>query len=84
MVHLYHLSLSSSTMISQLIAGSFSGLKQQEILVVRNDYLEMARVDVTTGALVTIGGSKMFGLVRKVTTFKLPGSLKGRKNHISH
>ena len=75
-MNFYHLSLSSSSFISSLLTGNFDkqNPKKQQILVVKNNSIQLARVEETTGALIVLCSSDVFGIIRKATTLRLPGS----------
>ena len=75
-MNLYHLSLSNSSFISNLLVGNFDkqNLKKQQILIVRNSTIQLARVEETSGSLVVICTSQVFGIIRNVTKLRLPGS----------
>ncbi len=77
-MHLFHLTLSTGGAISQGLLGNFSGAaKIQEILTTSGNSLTLLRPDPTTGRLVPLVSSPVFGLVRSLASFRLPGSTLG-------
>jgi splicing factor 3B subunit 3 len=75
-MNFYHLSLSNSSFISDLITGNFDkqNPKKQQILIVKNNTIQLARIEETTGTLVTLTTAQVFGIIRKVVKVRLPGS----------
>jgi splicing factor 3B subunit 3 len=77
-MHLYNVTLQSTSSITHSLVGSFMGLKgKQEIILGRNNTLELLRVDPTTGQIHSIYQQHVFGLIRSLQTFRLHGSKKG-------
>ncbi|KAJ3149884.1 Splicing factor 3B subunit 3 [Geranomyces michiganensis] len=73
---LYNLTLQQSTAINQACIGNFAGTKQQEILVARNNVLELFRPDPATGKVHTLLSHQVFGIIRSIVSFRLTGSSK--------
>jgi splicing factor 3B subunit 3 len=73
----YNLTLQPSNFITQSIVGNFSGNKSQEVIVAKNSLLEMYRPDVNTGQMIPIVSQHVFGVIRSLCPFKLPGGSKG-------
>lgn len=77
-MHLFHLTLSPAGAVSQGLVGSFSGAaKVQEILLTSGTSLSVLRPDASTGRLVPLVSSQVFGIVRSLAAFRLPGSSLG-------
>uniref|UniRef100_A0A0A9YIZ9 Splicing factor 3B subunit 3 n=2 Tax=Lygus hesperus TaxID=30085 RepID=A0A0A9YIZ9_LYGHE len=70
---LYNLTLQRATGITHAVHGSFSGTKQQEILVSRGKILELLRPDPNTGKVHSILSVEIFGVIRSLLTFRLTG-----------
>ncbi|TPX62142.1 hypothetical protein PhCBS80983_g00623 [Powellomyces hirtus] len=73
---LYNLTLQQSTAINQAAIGNFAGTKQQEILVARNNVLELLRPDPSTGKVHTLLSHQVFGIIRSIVPFRLTGASK--------
>jgi splicing factor 3B subunit 3 len=76
-MHLYNVTLQSTTAITRSIVGNFSGSKTQEILLAKNQILELLSIDPTTGLILSLLSFNVFGIIRDISTFRLLGSLKG-------
>ena len=76
-MHLYNLTLQHPTSVNQAILGSFSGVRQQEIIVARGTRLELLRPDTNTGKVSSVLTQDVFGVVRALTAFRLTGGTKG-------
>ncbi len=74
---LYNLTLQRSTGITHAIHGSFSGTKQQEIVVARGKIIEIFRPDANTGKVYTLVSVEIFGIIRSLMAFRLTGGSKG-------
>lgn len=74
---LYNLTLQRATAITHAIHGSFSGSKQQEIIVSRGKILEILRPDPNTGKVYPLLTTEVFGVVRALMPFRLTGGTKG-------
>ncbi|KAJ2455577.1 pre-mRNA-splicing factor rse1 [Coemansia sp. RSA 2336] len=77
---LYNLTLQAPTAINAAILGHFSGQKYQELVVARQQYLELWRPDTTTGKLVLEHSENLFCRVRSLAQFRLTG---GSKDHVA-
>ncbi|VDK31675.1 unnamed protein product [Taenia asiatica] len=73
---LYNLSLQKASGITHAINGSFSGTKQQEIVVAKGKILEIMRVDASSGKLYTLLTTEVFGIIRSLMPFRLTGGTK--------
>lgn len=76
-MYLYNLSLQKATGITHAINGSFSGTKQQEIVVAKGKILEIMRVDASSGKLFTLLTTEVFGIIRSLMPLRLTGGTKG-------
>eukprot|EP00897_Mesotaenium_endlicherianum_P002524 jgi/Mesen1/229/ME1141729C07661 len=74
-MYLYSLTLQKPTGIANAIFGTFSGTKEQEIVVGRGKILELLRPDAT-GKLQTILSVDIFGTIRSLAQFRLTGAQK--------
>ncbi|VDL60497.1 unnamed protein product [Hymenolepis diminuta] len=75
-MYLYNLSLQKASGITHAITGSFSGTKQQEIVVAKGKLLEIMRVDPASGKLYTLLSTEVFGIIRSIMPFRLTGGSK--------
>ncbi|KAK9502509.1 hypothetical protein O3M35_011278 [Rhynocoris fuscipes] len=73
---LYNLTLQRATGITHAVHGSFSGSKQQEILVSRGKCLELLRPDPNTGKVHSLLTVEIFGVIRSLMSFRLTGGNK--------
>lgn len=73
---LYSLSILRPSAITQAILGSFTGKKQQEIVVAQGSMLSLLRPDATQGKVHAILTHDVFGIVRCMSAFRLAGSSK--------
>lgn len=77
-MHLYHATLNVPTTITSAILGNFTGVKQQELLIVRaQSYLELLKPDTDTGKIATVWTQHSFGVIRQIQPFRLTGATKG-------
>ncbi|EGR33979.1 splicing factor subunit 130kda, putative [Ichthyophthirius multifiliis] len=76
MMNLYSLTLLQPTCIVKAIYGNFSGPKAQELAVAKGKILEILSPDEETGKLKTVHSEEVFGLIRTISTFRLPGFKK--------
>ena len=74
---LYNLSLQKSSAVVCAALGNFSGQKQQEIIVSRGTFLELLRPDPSSGKVVSVLVTDVFGHARSLAAFRLTGSSKG-------
>ena len=74
---LYNLTLQRATGITHAVHGSFSGTKQQEIIVSRGKILEILRPDPNTGKVYPLLTTEVFGVIRALMPFRLTGGSKG-------
>ena len=74
---LYNLTLQRATGVTHAVHGSFSGTKQQEIVVARGKILELLRPDPNSGKVYTLLTTEIFGVIRSVIPFRLTGGSKG-------
>ncbi|KAJ1662738.1 pre-mRNA-splicing factor rse1 [Coemansia sp. RSA 1813] len=70
---LYNLSLQTPTAITASILGHFSGEKYQEIIVARQQCLELWRPNTTTGKITVVHSEDMFCRIRSIAAFRLTG-----------
>eukprot|EP00826_Nyctotherus_ovalis_P022242 TRINITY_DN1730_c0_g1_i1.p1 TRINITY_DN1730_c0_g1~~TRINITY_DN1730_c0_g1_i1.p1 ORF type:complete len:1185 (+),score=333.68 TRINITY_DN1730_c0_g1_i1:138-3692(+) len=75
-MYLYSLSLQPPTAVNRAICGHFTGGKMEEICVARGRILELFKPNVTTRKLVSIFKQEVFGVVRKIVSFRLTGYTK--------
>ncbi|KAJ2142364.1 pre-mRNA-splicing factor rse1 [Coemansia sp. RSA 678] len=73
---LYNLTLQAPTAVSTAILGHFSGGKHQEVVVARQQFLELWRPDTATGKLVVEHSENLFCQVRSLAAFRLTGGSK--------
>ncbi|KAJ2715833.1 pre-mRNA-splicing factor rse1 [Coemansia spiralis] len=73
---LYNLTLQAPTAISHAVLGHFSGEKFQELVVARQQHLELWRPDAATGKLSTTHSQNLFCRIRSLAQFRLPGGTK--------
>ncbi|KAJ3416788.1 Splicing factor 3B subunit 3 [Chytridiales sp. JEL 0842] len=73
---LYNLTLQQPTSINQVVLGNFSGTKQQEIAVARNNILELLRIDNASGKVHSMLVHDIFGVIRSLVAFRLTGASK--------
>lgn len=76
-MYLYNFTLQRATGITHAVHGSFSGTKQQEIIISRGKTLELVRPDITTGKVHTLVYTEVFGCIRSLLSFRLTGGNKG-------
>lgn len=72
-VALYHLSLTTATAIQNAVYGNFSGKGQSEVCVSRGKVLQLLRPD-TRGHMQVVASIDVFGQVRCLSSFRLPGA----------
>ena len=60
-MYLYNLTLQRATGVTMAVHGSFSGTKQQEIVVARGKILELLRPEPNTGKVYTMISVEVFG-----------------------
>jgi splicing factor 3B subunit 3 len=72
-MHLYALTLQRSSAVGCAVAGSFSGPKEQEIVVSHGKAIELLRADAG-GKLLSICYMECFGQVRSLAPVRLPGT----------
>ncbi|PVU92157.1 hypothetical protein BB561_003999 [Smittium simulii] len=75
-MHLYNVELQSSTAIQNAIVGHFSGKKEQELVLGRNDRLELWKLDPKTGKLSALHSENLLGKIRAICPFRLTGGSK--------
>eukprot|EP00039_Didymoeca_costata_P018972 m.335766 g.335766 ORF g.335766 m.335766 type:complete len:1204 (-) comp17672_c0_seq1:1765-5376(-) len=73
---LYQLTLQRGSQITQCIHGNFSGTKQQLIAVGKGKVLELLRPDASTGKIVPLLSTEIFGAIRSMQPFRLTGGSK--------
>ena len=76
-MYLYNLTLQRASGITHACHGNFSGAKLQEIVVSRGKSLELLKPDPNTGKVHTVMSVEIFGVVRSLMSFRLPGGNKG-------
>ena len=76
-MYLYNLTLQRATGVTMAVHGSFSGTKQQEIVVARGKILELLRPEPNTGKVYTMISVEVFGAIRSIMPFRLTGGSKG-------
>ena len=76
-MHLYNVTLQTNSCITQACVGNFTGeSKKQQILLGKNNIIELVKVDPNTGTLISIYQQQIFGIIRSLVAFKLTGSKK--------
>ncbi|KAJ7485181.1 CPSF A subunit region-domain-containing protein [Mycena galericulata] len=75
-MHLYNLTVKRADAVVQALAGNFSGTRQQELLISHGTALEILRLDVHTEKLSSIVSADVFGSIRSLASFRLPGNTK--------
>ncbi|KAJ2235397.1 pre-mRNA-splicing factor rse1 [Coemansia sp. RSA 1722] len=75
-MYLYNLTLQPASSISTAILGHFSGTKAQEIVVARNQKLELWQANTTTGKLSVEHSEDMFCRIRSLASFRVTGGSK--------
>ncbi|PVV05044.1 hypothetical protein BB560_000437 [Smittium megazygosporum] len=75
-MHLYNLELQSPTAIENAVIGHFSGKREQELLLGKNDRLEIWKLDQKSGKLACIHSENLFGKIRTAIPFRLTGGTK--------
>lgn len=73
---LYSLTLQTAGGVHKAIYGNFSSGKAQEIVISRGKILEVYRSNETNGVLEIVFSSEVFGMIRSMCTFRMPGSNK--------
>lgn len=74
---MYSLTLQPPSAITQAVLGQFDGTKQQQIITAAGSRLTLHRPDPTQGKIVTVLSHDVFGIIRAIAPFRLPGSNKG-------
>ncbi|KAJ6245488.1 splicing factor 3b subunit 3 [Anaeramoeba flamelloides] len=74
-MYLYHLTLQKATGITSAVCGNFSSEQDQDLVVSHGKTLEIMRIN-NEGHLKSFGGIEVFGFVRSMVTFRLPGNTK--------
>ncbi|KAJ2853402.1 pre-mRNA-splicing factor rse1, partial [Coemansia erecta] len=62
--------------INTAILGHFSGTKTQELIVARNQRLELWQANTTTGKLTVTHSTDLFCRIRSLASFRVPGGTK--------
>ncbi|KAJ1814558.1 pre-mRNA-splicing factor rse1, partial [Coemansia sp. RSA 2598] len=75
-MHLYNLTLQPASSISTAILGHFSGTKAQELVVARNQRLELWQANTTTGKLSVEHSEDIFCRIRGLASFRVTGGSK--------
>ncbi|TGZ84698.1 hypothetical protein EX30DRAFT_337186 [Ascodesmis nigricans] len=73
---MYSLSIVQPSAVTQAILGSFSGKKQQEIVVAQGSRLCLLRPDASQGKVHEVLTHDVFGIIRSMAAFRLAGSSK--------
>ena len=75
---LYNVTLQEPTAFHIAVLGHFTGGKNPEILAAKGEgFLELFRLDLKSGAMISMLSTNVFGIVRSVMPFRLTGSSKG-------
>lgn len=77
---MYALTVIPPSAITQAVLGTFSGKRQQEIVVAQGSRLTLLRPDATQAKVQTILSHDVFGIIRCLASFRIAGSLKGTCN----
>lgn len=75
-MYLYSSTLNPATAINNAVYGNFSSPKAHEIVVSKGKILEMLRPDENTGKAAVVYRQEAFGVIRKITPFRLLGMQK--------
>lgn len=73
-MYLYHLTLQKPTAITAAAEGNFTSAKAKEIVVARGRILELLRLDVDQGRMVSVFSQDVFGVIRSIAAFRLTGA----------
>lgn len=76
-MYLYNLTLEKPTSIYCTSHGNFSGSRVQEIAISRGRYIEMYRLDPSTAKMNLLTSLDVYGIIRSMISFRLPGGTKG-------
>lgn len=76
-MYLYNLTLEKPTSIYCTAHGNYSGTRVQEIAVSRGRYIDLYCPDATTGKLNLLLSIDIYGIIRSMISFRLPGGTKG-------
>eukprot|EP01061_Rhynchopus_euleeides_P021061 TRINITY_DN3424_c0_g3_i1.p1 TRINITY_DN3424_c0_g3~~TRINITY_DN3424_c0_g3_i1.p1 ORF type:complete len:1222 (+),score=530.56 TRINITY_DN3424_c0_g3_i1:133-3798(+) len=71
-LHLYNLTLEKGGAVSCSCSGSFSAPKQHEVVCGKGQWIELVSV-TSAGVATTLSVQNIFGLVKRVAAFRLPG-----------
>lgn len=72
-MNVYNFTLNPPGGITHVIYGNYSGPKKQEIVIIKNNILEMITPDDDTGRIISVCQIPMFGFIRSVQTIRSPG-----------
>jgi splicing factor 3B subunit 3 len=72
-MELYNFTLNPPGGITHAVYGNFSDSKKQEIVIARNNILEMIRPDDETGKIIKVCKESVFGIVRSLKPLRSPG-----------
>ncbi|OMH80521.1 Pre-mRNA-splicing factor RSE1 [Zancudomyces culisetae] len=75
-MYLYNVELQSATAVEHACVGHFRGRRTQELVLARNDRIELWEIETTTGKLVEIHSENVMGKIRSLITFRLTGGSK--------
>ena len=78
-MYLYNLTLQRGGGVQSAVYGSFSAPKVHEIVVSRTKAIELLRPDRESGRLRLVCSTDVFGCIRSLCPFRLPGS---NRDHI--
>ena len=71
------LTIQPPTSVTQAILGQFAGTKEQQIVTASGSRLTIHRPDPSKSTISTILSQDVFGIIRTIAAFRLPGSKKG-------
>lgn len=76
-MYLYHLTLQAPTYIPNCVAGSFTGERQQELVLIKGtSWLQLIQLDPSTGRMTSLGQQNLFCTLRSLAAFRLPGDTR--------
>ena len=74
---MYSLTLHPPSYVSEAILGNFSDTKDQQIVAACGSRLTLYRPDPRQGSISPVYSHDVFGIIRSLAAFRLPGSTKG-------
>ena len=78
-MYLYHKTLKHTDTIMYAISGSFSGPKKSEIILVKNNTLDLISVNDNSSKINVLISKQLFSHIKKVSAFRFAGQ---KRDHI--